>query len=243
MKENEQDEELSEMVHGDFVEGDKITVDDVGSRGSIAIGRGAESIVQESFDQDTVNTLFERIYLYIADITDPDVDKDRLNETVRKIQLEVLRGKEANANRLSDWLIRIANENEDVFQRVADILIDPTAGFAPQIYSAVRKVQTGLEGGEWGLEGGFEAVTSAVESSDLEESTKGEMIARLDQLKVQVDQGPEGDLSLFRILLEEATIILPSLREPLWDWLSGTANLPTPMKFVAEELLKPTRYK
>jgi hypothetical protein len=242
MKENEFDEELSEKVHGDYVEGDKITGDDIGSRGSIAIGRGAESTVQESFDRDAVIDMFEKVYLYIKEIPDDGIDKDYLSDTVRKIQREALRGKEANANRLSDLLTRLATENEDIFKRVAKLLIDPSAGFAPQVYTAVSEAQAGLEGGERGLVGGVAAVIAAVGTSDLEEATQGEMVARLDQLMILVDQGSEEELGLFSSLLEEVTIIMPSLRGPLWDWLSEIESLPTPMKFVAEEILKQTRY-
>jgi hypothetical protein len=243
MKENEWDEELSEMVHGDFVEGDKITGGDVGSSDSaIVIGRGAESTVQESLDRDLVNSMFESIYHYIEEIADLVVDRGYLNETVSKIQREALRGQEANANRLTDLLSRLATENEDVFQRVVDMLIDPSAGFAEQVYAAVSEAQADLEVGERGLQGGFAAVIAAVEASDLEEATKEQMETRLNQLHTQVDQGSEGDLGLFKTLLEETTIIIPSLQGPLWDWLSEIDNLHTPMKFVAEEILKQTRY-
>lgn len=244
MAEKKWNEDLIGKVHGDFVGEDKITVGDVGSSGStIAIGRGAESTVQEGLGRDSVNKLFESFYQAINKLQEPFPDKTSLVSTVRKIQWEVIRGKEANEFNLSNLFVKLESESRKFFNLIADSLTDPAGGFAPNIHMAVRQAKSVIAASEDGLEGGFDTITTMINSSDLTEPGKKEIDTKLKWLRTEIDRGAEVDLSLFRSILDEATFTLPDLHEPLLKWLMGIDKLPMPMKFVAEELLASRKYK
>lgn len=123
-------------VHGDKVGGDKITAGDVSGTG-IAIGRGAQASVTQGLGGDELARLFAAVYQQIeARPEAPDVDKEELTDTVQKIQAEVAKGEQANANKVERWLKTLAMMADDIFEVTVACLTNPVVGVA----TVIRKI-------------------------------------------------------------------------------------------------------
>jgi hypothetical protein len=117
---------------GDEVGGDKIAVGDISGSTGVAIGRGAQATVTRTgLSGDEIARLFAAVYRRIeARPEDPDVDKEELTETVRKIQREAAKGEAANPNRVARWLKTLALMASDIFDVTVACLTSPVAGIA-----------------------------------------------------------------------------------------------------------------
>jgi len=128
-------------VHGDKVGGDKITTGDISGTG-IAIGRGAQSTVTQGLGGDELARLFATIYRQIETRPeDPDVDKEELHETVKKVQQETAKGEQANAKKVRRWLKTLGMMAPDILEVTVACLTNPVAGVADVIRKVAAKAK------------------------------------------------------------------------------------------------------
>ncbi len=83
----------------------------------------------------------------------------------------------------------------------------------------------------------FEDLTNQVQDSELSDGDKQDIQDKLEHLRIQLTNGEDIDLKTTRVLLEEIGTTLPTLRKPLWQWLSSHQDVPSPVKIVARRLL------
>jgi uncharacterized caspase-like protein len=130
-----------QIVYGDDVDGDKITVGDISGTG-VAVGRDAQAAATQGMGGDEIAQLFAAVYRQIeARPLDPDVDKGELAETLQKIQGEMARGEEANPNQVECWLRTLSRMAPDIFEVTVACLTSPAAGVAAVIRNVAQKAQ------------------------------------------------------------------------------------------------------
>ena len=140
--EHQEPEGQEEENHREEVVGDRISVGDITDSKGIAIGKEAKATVTEGVGGGELVPLFDLVYKKIEDRpADPDIDKEELSETVRKVQDESARGKDANPNKVERWLKNLALMAPDIFEVVAATLLNPAAGVAAVIRNVVEKAQ------------------------------------------------------------------------------------------------------
>jgi hypothetical protein len=132
---------IVEVVVGDRIGGDKISVGNIEHSQGTAVGRGAQANVTQGVSDTTLAQLFSSVYQQIAARPEhPDVDKVELTETVQKIQNEVAKGEQANPNRVGRWLKSLADAAPDILDVAVACLTSPAAGVAAAIRKVTEKV-------------------------------------------------------------------------------------------------------
>jgi hypothetical protein len=77
---------------------------------------------------------FQQVQKKIDDLPEsPDVDKDELKATVKKIEDEVKKGEEANPSKVERWIKFVAGMSKDIAQVTAAALVNPAAGVGTAI--------------------------------------------------------------------------------------------------------------
>lgn len=115
---------------GDFIGRDKI--DNRG--GFYQPGWQVGTVNQISGGNITLSQLFNPIYTQIEmRAADPNVDKDEITETVKKIETEAARGNVANAGKVERWLTTLRDIAPDILEVTAGVLVNPVAGIAEGI--------------------------------------------------------------------------------------------------------------
>jgi hypothetical protein len=130
-------------VHGDEVRGDKISGDKttMGNVSNATVAAGSGSQVTQGVSGAELAALFDSIYKLIdARPDNPDVDKEELQETVKKIQTETSKGEEANPSKVGRWLKVLADVAPDILEVTVSSLINPVAGVASAIRSVAERV-------------------------------------------------------------------------------------------------------
>ena len=129
-----------DKVEGGIIEGDKISVD-AGCTG-VAIGSGASATVSQGISGAELADLFAQIRQEIEERPeDPDVEKEEVLETVDKVEQEVAKGDQANANKLSRWLGNLAEMAPDIFEVTVATLTNPALGLATVVRKVAQKAQ------------------------------------------------------------------------------------------------------
>lgn len=122
-------------INGDIVGGDKINAGDISGTG-INVGSGDQTI-HTGLSETEITNLFKPIYQQIESRPeDPDVDKEEMVETVKKIQDEVTKGEEVNQNKVQRWLTTLGQMAPDILDVVTAAILSPATGIA----AVVRKV-------------------------------------------------------------------------------------------------------
>jgi hypothetical protein len=114
-------------VHGDVVGRDKVTTTTHGISGD----QLAELVKQFSTINKQIDTRPD----------DPNVDKDELKDTVKKIEEEVKKGEEANPTKVERWLKFLGGMADDIFQVTAATLASPVAGISKAIQLIAKKAK------------------------------------------------------------------------------------------------------
>jgi NDP-sugar pyrophosphorylase family protein len=128
-----------DTIHGDIVHGDKVTVGDIAGSG-VAFGQGVMATVAQGVSREELAHLFQAILDEIEILPqDPDVDKEELIYTVRKIQKEVAIGENANPNKIERWLMTLGLMSPDVLRTTVAVLANPGAGVAYTIRRVAKK--------------------------------------------------------------------------------------------------------
>jgi hypothetical protein len=145
----------SKIVHGDEVHGDKvgrdkITVGNVsGNIVGVAIGSHTQLTVTQGLGGDELTKLFAAVYKQIeARPENPDVDKEELTSTVRKVQEEAAKGEKANPTKVERWLGNLAEMAPDIWDVTAACLTNPAAGVATVIRKVVDKAKAEASGAD-----------------------------------------------------------------------------------------------
>ncbi len=93
-------------------------------------------------DGDELARLFAAIYQSVeARREEPDVDKAEIAGTVRQVQEEVVKGEEANPQKIARWLKTLADIAPDILQVTAAALTHPAAGIAAVIRAVAARVE------------------------------------------------------------------------------------------------------
>jgi hypothetical protein len=201
----------------------------------IAVGRDAQATVSQMIDLVALGEAFESIHRTIdehPEISEPV--RAELNEWVTTIRDEVLRGEQANPVWVERLLKNLALAASDIFALVARAL----AGGIPGLSVAVRRVAEAALAAESDLTSPtFEAVAAHVNASQaLDDPTKDALLALLDTLGVEVVKD-DADIREVRRLLRQIVDHMPTLRQPLWYWLSDSPAVGRSVKMIAGPLL------
>jgi len=122
--------------------GDEISVGDVRDSQGIAIGRKVTASVQQGLTADEVATLFTKIYDAIEHrLPDPDVDKDEIKETVKRIEGEVAKGEVANPGKIERWLKTLKLMAPDIFEVAVAAWANPAAGVGMVLKKVAEKAK------------------------------------------------------------------------------------------------------
>ncbi|MCA9325229.1 hypothetical protein KDA23_04165 [Candidatus Saccharibacteria bacterium] len=98
------------------------------------IGRDKITTTQYGLNGDELAALFDQVYQQIEHHPpDPNVDRDEIEETTRKIQEEVQKGGDANVTKVERWLKTLKEIAPDVLEVIAGVLVNPVAGVADDI--------------------------------------------------------------------------------------------------------------
>ena len=118
-------------VGGDVVGRDKVTT----TTTTTTYGIGADGLAQ-------LLQQFQQINKKIDELPDsPDLDKDELKETVKKVEEEVKKGEEANSSKVERWLKFIGSMSNDILQVTAATIANPAAGVGTAIRLIAQKAQ------------------------------------------------------------------------------------------------------
>ena len=91
---------------------------------------------------DELARLFAGVYQQIKERPeDPDIDKEELAETVKKIEKEAAKGEEANPNKVERWLKFLGGMALDILEVTAACLANPVAGVTTAIRKIAEKVK------------------------------------------------------------------------------------------------------
>jgi len=137
-------------VGGDMVSSDKIVHGDEihagGNVNTINIGAGAQvgQVAQGNNIQQTqgasaqdLAALFSAIYKQIdARANDPNVERGEIRDTVKDIETEAAKGKDANSNKVERWLKSLKEIAPDIFEVTATTLLNPLTG----VTTAIQKI-------------------------------------------------------------------------------------------------------
>ena len=215
-----------QSVHGDFVGGEKVVLSDLGSPSGVAIGRGAQSsIMQQNVMQPDLVELFRSIYLSIQlRSEEPGIGKDELVELVQHIQDEVLKGDQANSQRLERWLRQLEQVACDVFQQTVEVLTSP-AVTSISIHQMV--IQFGSEGEKASLPG-VDEIKQRLENGPWSADEKAQLVGKLELIQNEILLGEKANLGEIAHALEELVAADPSLRQPLTAWLMDFGSHASP---------------
>ena len=124
-------------VGGDLVGGNKTVTQTTG--GDIV---GGDKITTTTAQAQQLDQAFREIHQKIAARPpDPKVDKDEIEDTVKRIEAESRKGEEANTDRLERWLLTLGGMADDIFQVVVATLANPALGLAKAIQLIAQKAK------------------------------------------------------------------------------------------------------
>jgi hypothetical protein len=72
---------------------------------------------------------------------DPNVEKDEIVDTVKKIEVEAAKGAEANTGKVERWLRTLREIAPDVLEVTAQVLINPVSGVAEGIRKVAERLR------------------------------------------------------------------------------------------------------
>ena len=225
-----------QSLHGDFAGGDKIVFGDLGGSSSVAIGRGAQSSIlqQQTVRQPDLVELFRSVYLSIQLRPDEQgIGKDELAQLVQHIQDEVLKGDQANSQRLERWLKQLEQVASDVFQQTVEVLASP-AVTSVSIHQLVIQFGSGVE--KAALPGADE-LKGRLENGPWSADEKAQLVEKLELIRNEVRMGDKADLGEVAYALEQLVAADPGLRQPLAAWLVDSEATPRPVRIIAKKML------
>jgi hypothetical protein len=109
-----------------------------------ANGRARVNVNQKVFHQATpeMDKLFKRIHKEIKiRPVDPKLDKDKLEDQVKKIEAEAAKGSAANNVKLERWIKTLAKMAPDIVEVMAASLAGPAAGFTVVFKKIVERAK------------------------------------------------------------------------------------------------------
>jgi hypothetical protein len=110
------------------------------SSGGISIqGSNAKVTIQQTsgLDAEDVTALFEKIYQHIeARPADPNVDKEEIVESVKKIQEETSKGEQANETKLTRWI----NYLNKIAPDIVDVALASLGGPVSGVTAVLKKI-------------------------------------------------------------------------------------------------------
>ena len=224
-----------QSVHGDFVGGEKIVLGDLGGSSGVAIGRGTQSsILQQNIRQPDLVELFRSVYLSIQLRPDePGIGKDELAQLVQHVQDEVLKGDQANSQRLERWLRQLEQVASDVFQQTVEVLASPVVT-SVSIHQMV--IQFGGDVEKAALPG-VDEIKQRLENGPWSADEKAHLVERLESIHNEMLLGEKANLGEIAYALEQLVAADPGLRQPLAAWLVDSEAIPRPVRIIAKKML------
>ncbi len=124
-------------VSGDVVGGNMTVTQTAG--GDIV---GRDKITTTTAPAPQLAEQFQQIRQQIAARPeDPKVDKEEIQDTVKRIEAEAAKGEAANADKVERWLMNLGAMADDIFQVVAATLASPALGIAKTIQLIARRAK------------------------------------------------------------------------------------------------------
>jgi hypothetical protein len=127
------------VVQGDQVGGDKITVGSISGSQGIAIGRGATATVttyQQGSDAESIATAFARLYQAVNDSPATAAQKAVAQQAVEKLEQETQKGETALEAEVGQWFDVLITMLPDIGEVAIDIFLNPIKG----VSTVFRKV-------------------------------------------------------------------------------------------------------
>jgi hypothetical protein len=138
------DDEGATSIGGDYVGGNKTVTQ---SAGGDIVGRDkiTTTTTTSGLGADQVQKLIEafgKIQKQIdARPDDPQVDKDEMKDTVKRLQAEAQKGDAANPDKVRRLLTNLAAMADDIFQVTVATLANPVSGIAKVIQLVAQKAK------------------------------------------------------------------------------------------------------
>jgi hypothetical protein len=131
----------SHVVHGsiggDLVGGNKTVTQTAG--GDIV---GGNKITTTTTQTQSLDQAFRQIHQKVeARPPDPNVEKDEIQDAVKRIEVETRKGEAANPDRLERLLLTLGGMADDIFQVVTATLANPALGIAKTIQLIAQKAK------------------------------------------------------------------------------------------------------
>lgn len=131
-----------EEVHGDRIDGDKISVGNISGSQGVAIGRGAQAQIQSGISAKELAELFSPIYQMIESRPpNPLVEKEEITDQVKRIENEVTTGEKAEPAKVERWLRNLAAMAPDILAVTVAALTSPLAGISMTLQKIAQKVK------------------------------------------------------------------------------------------------------
>jgi hypothetical protein len=123
-------------------QGEAYTESDVTTEGGGFFSRGETATYNYGTSTADLAQLFEAIYQQIeARPKDPDVDKEKIVDEVKRIETEAAKGKEANPTKAERWLGTLANMAPEIWDMVTTSLTKGGANVTISKIIAKRKAE------------------------------------------------------------------------------------------------------
>ena len=116
------DKNVTQKAGGDIVGGDKITT----------------RVTQAEPLAEAFHAIRQQVEARPAD---PNVEKEEIQDTVKRIEVEARKGDAANPDRLERLLLTLGGMADDIFQVVAATLTSPALGIAKTIQLIAQKAK------------------------------------------------------------------------------------------------------
>ena len=116
-------------VEGDVVNGDKISVGNVGDGSAVAVGRGAAANVTNTTINITIWDVWRNQMMGRIESANMSADeKQDAKDNVAKIRQEAVKGDKADPKRLENLINTLAILGPDIFEVAVTTLSNPLAG-------------------------------------------------------------------------------------------------------------------
>lgn len=137
-----------DIIHGDVVGGDKISVGDIKDSKGVAIGRDAQASVTEGVDSAALAEALSAIEARLKALENIDAqDVSDATETTEELFEEIQKGDEADEGFLARRFRNLARMGPDIVDVVTQTLLNPALGLSRVVQLVAEKAreETGLD--------------------------------------------------------------------------------------------------
>jgi hypothetical protein len=129
-----------QVVQGDQVKGDKISIGDVASGAAVAAGRGASAEVHQGLGGDQIAALFKGLHQEISKMPEGP-DKTVARTALEGLEVEGHKGEGAAESNVEKWLKFLAQMAPDIFNVAVSTFINPVQGLSTVFQKVAQRMK------------------------------------------------------------------------------------------------------